>query len=653
MYPISLHLAGRPVLIVGGGSVAEKRVLGLLAAGAVVTLVAPRLTESIVALAHQARLTIQKRPFAPRDVAGMTLVFACTDSDETNATVVSAAKSAGILCNDARGSDLGDFTVPAVHRTGSLTFAVESGASSPTFTRRLRRELEHRFGDVYGRAGATLAQMREIVKATIPPERRGAVMERLAAMELDELATMHLGDLENAVEAASEAELATTGGFASFQPLSRICATRGSRLALTQARTISARLAREGVASTLLPIASTGDHVTDRPISEIGSGVFVKELEGALRERRADYAVHSCKDLPGKLPDDMCIAAITKRLDARDVFCSERHASLAALPQGARIGTSSPRRRAQLLALRPDLLCVPLRGNIDTRLRRLSEGAYDAIVLAAAGLERLRVRARYQEFFSIADMVPAVGQGALAIETRVDDPEWIVLLGNALTDPATECEVLAERAFLAEVRGGCQAPIGAHATLQPEGELRFHAILLSPNGETRLSEERSISLDDDPALARSQAKRLGSEVARALLDRGGRELLAASGEESTAPLRGKRLLLGRTQEHPSRIASALRAVGASVIEINGEEPGDLDDNGIDAILFPSSGSVTTIATRTSALFHASAGTVVIAMGPASAQAASEAGFTPHAVSPRPDIGSFVQIVTTTLLEHVR
>jgi hydroxymethylbilane synthase len=653
MFPISLHLAGRPVLIVGGGSVAEKRALGLLAVGAVVTLVAPSLTEPLAALAHQARLTVHKRRFARRDVAGMALVFACTDSDEINATVVSAAKSASILCNDARGSELGDFTVPAIHRTGSLTFTVESGASSPTFTKRLRRELENRFGEVYGRAGATLAQMREIVKATIPLERRGAVMERLAAMELDELASMHLGDLENAVEAAGHEVAAAAGGLASFQPISRICATRGSALALAQARAVSARLARDGVASTLLPITSMGDHVTDRPISEVGIGVFVKELEIALRERRADYAVHSCKDLPGKLPDDMCIAAITKRIDARDVFCSERHANFAALPQGARIGTSSPRRRAQLLALRPDLICIELRGNIDTRLRKLSEGVYDAIVLAAAGLERLRTSARHQEFFSVADMVPAVGQGALAIETRIDDPEWIALLDRALTDPASECAVLAERAFLAEVRGGCQAPIGAHAILHSGGELQFRAILLSPNGETSLSDERRISLSDDPALARSQAKRLGAEIALALLNRGGRALLAASDAESAAPLHGKRLLLGRTQEHPSRIASALRAIGASVIEIDGEEPGDFDDDGIDAILFPSSGSVTAVATRTSALFHASAGTVVIAMGPASAQAASEAGFTPHAVSPRPDIGSFVQIVTTTLLEHVR
>ena len=653
MYPISLHLAERPVLIVGGGAVAERRALGALTAHAAVTVVAPQISEALAALAAAERIILHERAFLSSDVDGMMLVFAATNDADVNNAVVAAARAARILCNDAQMSELGDFAVPAIHRVGALTFTVETQGSSPSFAKRMRAELEAHFGDVYGRAAEALAQMREIVKATIPLERRSAIMEQLATRSVEELASMHLGDLENAVEAASEADLAARGNLASFTPQSRICATRASALALTQTRMVTARLALEGVASTLLSVTSTGDRVTDRPLTEIGTGVFVAELEHALREKSADYAVHSCKDLPSRLPDDLCIAAITKRADARDMFCSHEYASFAALPAGARIGTSSPRRRAQLAALRPDVVCVELRGNIDTRLRHLAEGRYDAVVLAAAGLERLDIRARFMQAFSIEEMIPAVGQGALAIETRIDDPAWIATLNNALTDTTTELAVIAERAFLAEVRGGCHSPVGAHGIVDDQRRLHFRAIIVSLDGKTRAGEERTAVLSHDDAAARSQAERLGRSAARNLLERGGQAILDASRPDELAPLHGKRVLIGRTQDRPSRIATALRSVGALVIEIGEDDIIDLEDEIIDAILFPSSGSVAVVAARTSALFHAAAGTVVIAMGPASAQAASEAGFTPHAVSPKPDVGSFVHVVTTTLLEHVR
>lgn len=263
-------------------------------------------------------------------------------------------------------------------------------------------------------------------------------------------------------------ELAARGG-------TLVCASRASALALVQTRSTMARLAQSGIASTLVTISTKGDRTPDRSFAEIGSdGIFVRELESALRERRADYAVHSCKDLPSSLAADMELAAITERADPHDVFCSERFASFEALPPGARVGTSSPRRRALLEALRPDLEYVTIRGNVDTRLRKLQAGEFDAIVLAAAGLQRLDLHPTYAVAFATESLVPAVAQGALAVEMRRGDPVAGALRA-ALNHPPTELEVLAERAFLRTLRGGCQAPIGAHAAWQGDGALLLRA----------------------------------------------------------------------------------------------------------------------------------------------------------------------------------
>jgi hydroxymethylbilane synthase len=233
---------------------------------------------------------------------------------------------------------------------------------------------------------------------------------------------------------------------------------------MVQTRLVAARLAEHGIVTTILPITTTGDRERDRPIEQIGSvNVFVGELEAALRDRRADYAVHSCKDLPGTLAVDMHIAAISAREDPRDAYCSERYSTFADLPAGAIVGTSSPRRTFQLRLMRPDLEYRSIRGNVDTRLRKLAAGEYDAIVLAAAGLRRLRTGARYVVPFSVEDVVPAVGQGALAVETRAGQ-DWIAAqVREAVNDAETELSVLAERAALRAMMAGCSAPLGIYA----------------------------------------------------------------------------------------------------------------------------------------------------------------------------------------------
>jgi hydroxymethylbilane synthase len=287
-----------------------------------------------------------------------------------------------------------------------------------------------------------------------------------------------------------------------------VCASRASTLAMTQTRSVMARLARNGIASTVITISTKGDEVQDRALASIGTdGIFVRELELALRERRADYAVHSCKDLPTALPHDMQLAAVVERADRRDVFCSEKYVSFDALPAGARVGTSSPRRQAQLAALRADLDYRPIRGNVDTRLRKLRQGEYDAIILAAAGLERLAAQATHSVPFPLEVLVPAVAQGALAVETRRDDPIAAVLRA-ALNDPACELEVLAERAFLRAMRGGCQAPIGASASLDAaSGSMRLRAAVGLADGRVAHAEHRA------GVRTREEAEALGAAVA--------------------------------------------------------------------------------------------------------------------------------------------
>ena len=261
-------------------------------------------------------------------------------------------------------------------------------------------------------------------------------------------------------------------------------------------------------------IKTTGDKITDVPLAKVGTkGLFTKEIEEALAEGRIDLAVHSLKDLPTELSPGFEIAAITQRENSQDVFCSTRYASIEALPRQARVGTSSLRRQAQLKALRPDLEIHPLRGNVDTRLRKLAEGEYDAIILAAAGLNRLGKTELVKQAIPRNIMCPAAGQGALGIEIRAGDTrtrELLAFLDDANARASTTCE----RALLNKLGGGCQVPIGAAAEVR-QGQLHLDAIVASPDGTKILRESRD---GHDP-------EKLGSEVGETLLQRGGDAIL--------------------------------------------------------------------------------------------------------------------------------
>jgi hydroxymethylbilane synthase len=649
VYPIALALRGRRVLVVGGGPVAERKVRGLLDAGAAVTVVAPSLSPELRATAGSA-VELLERPFAEGDVEGMTLAFATTDRDDVNAAVVAAARARGILVNDATEAERSDFATAMAHRVGRLTFTVDTGGASPSFAIRLRNELREHFGERYGRAAEMLGRMRAYATAVLPPALRAPVMSSLAARGIDDLASIPYAMLENEVEAAAAAISAPEAG-PRHETLQVICATRTSALALWQTRHVMGKLAGAGIASTILPISTRGDRIQDRSLAAIGTdSIFVKELELALREQRADYAVHSCKDLPSCLPDDMQVAAIGRREDPRDAFCSERYASFDDLPAGALVGTSSPRRRAQLQALRPDLRFETIRGNVDTRLRKLREGTYDAIVLASAGLNRLQLSATHTVPFDAAVVIPAVGQGALAIECRAGDDGLARRLHGVLADRATEFAVRAERAFLRALRGGCQAPVGAHATYAG-GVLTLHAAIAAPDGSQIVRGDFALPLDD-PAKGEVRADAL----ARELLASGGEALLArgegpAEGAEPAGPLGGRLFLLPRTQERPSQIAPALRGAGAEVVEAADSAEAALKFAGRtpDVLLFPSSGSVRAVTEYLARLRNNDTKPVVATMGDASSAAAREAGFPPDLVAAEPTVAAFVQSVTHYVL----
>jgi len=260
-------------------------------------------------------------------------------------------------------------------------------------------------------------------------------------------------------------------------PLSILIATRESRLAMWQAEHVRALLqARLGAQVALLGMTTRGDQILDRTLSKVGGkGLFVKELEAALEEGRANLAVHSLKDVPMELPPGFVLGAVLERADPRDAFVSNLHADLQALPRGARVGTSSLRREVQLKALRPDLVIEPLRGNLDTRLRKLDAGHHDAIVLAAAGLERLGLAARIRAIFHPAQMVPSAGQGALGLEVREDAAALREALAGLVHRP-TWLAVQAEREVSRALGGSCSMPLAAHAHWQGD-TLQLDAVL--------------------------------------------------------------------------------------------------------------------------------------------------------------------------------
>jgi hydroxymethylbilane synthase len=309
-------------------------------------------------------------------------------------------------------------------------------------------------------------------------------------------------------------------------------ATRQSRLALWQAEHVASQL-RERHPSLhvlLVPMTTQGDRVLDRPLAEVGGkGLFIKELEIAIAENRADIAVHSMKDVPSEMPAGMMLAAMLPRADARDAFISQHYTHFQLLPQGARVGTSSLRRQSQLKSLRPDLQIIALRGNVDTRLRKLDEGQYDAIILAAAGLTRLGFAQRITHHIDFDQSLPAVGQGVIGIECRASDERSIALV-SVLDDRSARLCCESERAFALRLEGSCQSPIAGYAELHGD-ELRLRGVVGSEDGRTIYRGSAQGPTSDPQSLGTRLADRLLGAGADILLT----EQRARSSMHGSAP----------------------------------------------------------------------------------------------------------------------
>lgn len=300
-----------------------------------------------------------------------------------------------------------------------------------------------------------------------------------------------------------------------------IIATRGSQLALWQSNHIKAVLEEQnpGLEVELNVIITTGDRIQDKALSKIGGkGLFLKELEEAMLRGEAQIAVHSLKDVPTVMPDGLLLAAITEREDSRDALLSEKYPNIDALPKGAVVGTSSLRRRMQIEKLRPDLVIKDLRGNVDTRIRKLKEDQFDAVILAAAGINRLSLldAVKYVYPISLEEMVPSMGQGALGIEA-VNDAEVLKIVAR-LEDEYSRIETTIERSFVDELEGGCQVPIGVNASVLEDGSVSIKAVLGLPDGTEMLSDSKITSKRD--------YQNIGREMAAEFIARGAKELLA-------------------------------------------------------------------------------------------------------------------------------
>jgi hydroxymethylbilane synthase len=295
--------------------------------------------------------------------------------------------------------------------------------------------------------------------------------------------------------------------------------TRGSKLALWQAEYVARELSShlEGVTVEIVTIKTTGDKILDVPLAQIGDkGLFTREIENELLDGKIDLAVHSMKDLPSLLGEGLCLGAVLPRENPHDVFISTRHLSLADLPEGAVIGTSSLRRVAQLKKLRPDLTLANMRGNVETRIRKMEEQGLDGIILAYAGVKRLGYESYISEIIAEQEILPAVGQGAVAIELRADDEETSRLV-NAINDRDTWLEITAERAFLARLEGGCQVPIACLARKEAD-QLKISGLIASLDGIKVYKACLECGLDDAASSGRQLAEQLLARGAGQILD---------------------------------------------------------------------------------------------------------------------------------------
>lgn len=514
LFPIFVRLDGRLCTVVGGGDVAARKVRSLLDAGARVRVVAPRLSAALRTMLGASALTHVRRGYQPGDLEDSLLAFAATDSPETNQAVWREAEAAGILVNTADDPGHCSFIIPARVDRHPIAIAISTHGASPALARHLGERISQAVPAEYQELARLLGRLRPEVAAVHPSsDERGARWRRV--LESNVLELLREAKPREA-EAAARDVLGLSPGDEGLEvsPRQIVIGTRGSALARAQADIVAEGLRNLGVTVEVRVIRTTGDR-TRGPLSRAGIGVFVRELEEALLRREVDLAVHSMKDLPTRPREGLVVAAVPLREDPRDALVTLTGVTLSKLPSGSRVASSSPRRVAQLRAHRPDLAFVAVRGNVDTRLRKLSRGDFEALVVAYAGLSRLGLTDRAAEIISPEVCLPAPGQGALALQVRETDSALRETL-TRLDHRESRLAVAAERAFLARLGGGCSIPAGALGIMEGD-RLTLRVVVADPEGRHVIRRQA-----DGPAEA---GETLGQQLAEEVLAEGADRIL--------------------------------------------------------------------------------------------------------------------------------
>jgi len=482
LFPIFLNLRGKLCTVVGGGEVATRKASALLNAGALVRLVAPHRCPALSSLFRHPGMTFISRDYRPGDLQRSTLVFAATDDPEVNAAVAREAESRGIPVNVADDPAHCTFFLPAVVNREPICIAISTSGASPALARHLKDRIAEAVPSEYQDLARLLGRLRSEVL-----QQPGAAEERRSAWQrvLDSEA---LSLLQRGEQAQAEAMARSLLGLGAPPPpraearpskVEIVVGTRGSKLALAQANSVAAML-RElpEVASVEVKTIRTAGDAGRRANSGSAVGIFVKEIEQALLHGEVNLAVHSLKDLPTGDRPGLVLAAVPERADPHDALVTRTGVGLSGLPMCSKVATSSPRREAQLRTWRADLVFVPVRGNVDTRLRKLTGGEFDALVVAYAGLARLGLADRVSELIPFEVCLPAPGQGALALQVRADDRVMLALVSQLDHEP-TRLAVTAERSLLARLGAGCTVPAGALGTIE-DGRLILRGVLADP-----------------------------------------------------------------------------------------------------------------------------------------------------------------------------
>jgi len=505
LFPVFIKLAGRLCVVVGGGEVAARKVGALLASGARVRVIAPELCGSLRRLVESGEVEHVARDYAPGDLNGSRLAVAATDDGSVNEAVWREAERSGVLINVVDQPDLCSFYAPSVLQRGPIQIAISTEGTSPALARRLRQKLEDAVPREYGDLASLLGSLREELKEACSCSREREERWR-STLEGEVLSLLRRGKREEARAAARRLLGLAPATAAKQDALGAVrIGTRGSALALAQATAIAECLSQAGARVEMITIRTTGDRRAD--LKGAPMGVFVREIEEALLRGEVDLAVHSMKDLPTGPRPGLVIAAVPEREDPSDVIITRTGEPLDKLPLGSRVATSSPRRVAQLRAHRPDLAFVPVKGNVDTRLRKLERGDFDALVLAYAGLARLGRSEVIAERLPYDICLPAPGQGALALQVREQDAELRRFVEQLDHEPS-RLAVEAERAFLAGVGGGCSVPAGALGVTEG-GHLIVKGILQTAEAGDLIRDQVEGPTD--------RASELGTELAKRVL----------------------------------------------------------------------------------------------------------------------------------------